>query len=130
MRARHILLAASFLMAAKAHPLGNFSVNHYSRIEPGLEDVRVQYVMDLAEIPTFELLRDWGLESSSARADLDRKALEQARLWAANLAIRIDGKVMPAIVQGTDLVLANGAGNLPIARISSTLRIVTQPGRM
>jgi nickel/cobalt exporter len=41
-------------LAAKAHPLGNFTVNRYSRIEPSGDRLYVLYVLDLAEIPTFQ----------------------------------------------------------------------------
>ena len=37
---------------AAAHPLGNFSVNQYSRIEIGTAEARLVYVLDLAELPT------------------------------------------------------------------------------
>lgn len=39
--------------AAVAHPLGNFTVNRYSRVQPSGDRVYVLYVLDLAEIPTF-----------------------------------------------------------------------------
>ena len=37
-----------------AHPLGNFTINRYSRIEPSGDRLYVLYVLDLAEIPTFQ----------------------------------------------------------------------------
>jgi len=37
---------------ASAHPLGNFTVNHYAGIEVAGDRVYVRYVLDLAEIPT------------------------------------------------------------------------------
>lgn len=40
---------------ASAHPLGNFSVNHYSRLEVAPSQIQTFYVVDLAEIPTFQL---------------------------------------------------------------------------
>ena len=40
-----------------AHPMGNFSVNHYARLAADAHGVAIHYVMDLAEIPTFELFR-------------------------------------------------------------------------
>ena len=39
---------------ASAHPLGNFTVNHYAGIELAGNRVFVRYVLDLAEIPTFQ----------------------------------------------------------------------------
>jgi len=48
-------LAALVLpVAASAHPLGNFTVNRFSRIEVVGPRVYVHYVLDLAEIPTFQ----------------------------------------------------------------------------
>ena len=39
-----------------AHPMGNFSVNHYAKLQPSPNGVELEYVLDLAEIPTFETL--------------------------------------------------------------------------
>ena len=43
---------------ALAHPLGNFTVNRYARIELYRDAVDIHYVLDLAEIPTFQALPD------------------------------------------------------------------------
>ena len=40
--------------AASAHPLGNFTVNLYSGIHVVPGEIRVDYVVDMAEIPTFQ----------------------------------------------------------------------------
>jgi hypothetical protein len=37
-----------------AHPLGNFTVNQYTRIEVASEGIRLIYVLDMAEIPAFQ----------------------------------------------------------------------------
>ena len=66
------VLAAGLIAA---HPMGNFSVSHYTRFDVNARGVEMTYVLDLAELPTFDLLRQWGLERTSARADLDRKAV-------------------------------------------------------
>ena len=41
-------------VAASAHPLGNFTINRFSRIEVSGHRLYVVYVLDLAEIPTFQ----------------------------------------------------------------------------
>ena len=56
---RLVLLAAAAVAlalpaAASAHPLGNFTTNRYSEIEVSGGRVYVLYVLDLAEIPTFQ----------------------------------------------------------------------------
>ena len=40
--------------AAAAHPLGNFSVNHQTRVRSRADRVDVHYILDQAEIPTFQ----------------------------------------------------------------------------
>jgi ABC-type nickel/cobalt efflux system permease component RcnA len=39
---------------ASAHPLGNFSVNHLSQVRVSADRVDVRYILDEAEIPTFQ----------------------------------------------------------------------------
>ncbi len=40
--------------AASAHPLGNFTVNHFAAVDLAGDAVFVRYALDLAEIPTFQ----------------------------------------------------------------------------
>jgi nickel/cobalt transporter (NicO) family protein len=123
-----VVLACSAMLPA--HPLGNFSVNHYMRFEAVPGGVEMRYAMDLAEIPTFELLRSWGMERTSPRADLDRKAVEQARLWMDQLVVQIDAKQMQPTFEDASLAIVDGAGNLPILRITSRMRIGAKGGRL
>jgi nickel/cobalt exporter len=49
------LMALALLpTAASAHPLGNFSVNHLSEVSVSSDRVDVRYLLDEAEIPTFQ----------------------------------------------------------------------------
>ena len=48
------LAALAVPVAASAHPLGNFTVNRFSRLEVSGPRLYVLYVLDLAEIPTFQ----------------------------------------------------------------------------
>lgn len=120
----------SCALGAFAHPMGNFSVNHYTRVEVGADCARLRYVLDLAEIPTFELFQQWGLDASSSRAELERHAAMQARQWAAKLAVRLDGRVVRPVVGAVRLVLSDGAANLPVARIATDLRVPAAGGRI
>ena len=40
--------------SASAHPLGNFTVNHFAAVDLAGNGVYVRYALDLAEIPTFQ----------------------------------------------------------------------------
>ncbi len=123
-----VVLACPAMLVA--HPLGNFSVNHYMRFDAVPGGVEMRYAVDLAEIPTFELLRSWGMERTSSREDLDRKAVEQARLWMEKLAVQIDGRPVQPTFEDASLAIVDGAGNLPILRITSRMRIGAKGGRL
>lgn len=122
-----IALAAGLL---QAHPMGNFSVSHYARIEVTPRGIQIRYVLDLAEIPTLELFQSWNLQSSTPHQQLERRAPAQARQWVDNLVMRSNGRAVTPVVESTQLVLADGAGNMPVARISCQLRVPATPGRL
>ena len=84
-----------------AHPMGNFSVSHYARLEVTEQGVQLVYALDLAEIPTFDLLRSWQLERTSPREQLEAKAREQAKLWLKGLQIK--SGVQPSVSEVSKL---------------------------
>lgn len=53
------LIAAAALAAApaQAHPLGNFTINHLTQVSVSSDGVRLHYILDRAEIPTFQARR-------------------------------------------------------------------------
>src|SRR4051794_33083225 len=85
------LLAAILPSVASAHPLGNFTVNHYARIEPTGDQVLVHYVLDMAEIPTFQ-------EKASIDPDPSAYADRRAAEIGANLHLAADGAPLPLTV--------------------------------
>jgi ABC-type nickel/cobalt efflux system permease component RcnA len=113
-----------------AHPMGNFSISHYARFEERPAGLELTYALDLAEIPTFELLRDWKLERGSARAELEARANQQARAWLAGLKIRVNGTPAAPRLRSAQLVIADGAGNLPVIRITARAEVKAGPGRV
>lgn len=129
---KHRLTVAAFCTCLwlQAHPMGNFSISHYARLEAQPTAIDLTYALDLAEIPTFELLRDWKLERSSPREQLEGKALEQARAWVANLFITVDGRPLTAEVRTASLAIEDGAGNLPVLRITAQATLPASFGRL
>lgn len=116
--------------AVFAHPMGNFSVSHYAKLQPSAKGVELQYVLDLAEIPTFEMLRDWKMERTAPQTELDQHAASQARLWLNNLGVMVDGRAVHPKFESAQAVIADGAGNLPILRITTRAHIETHGGKL
>src|SRR6266571_364019 len=122
-----VLLAA---VIGCAHPMGNFSVSHYARFEVTARGVDLLYVLDLAELPTFDLLRSWKLERGSPRRQLQAQAREQATLWLDQLRIASDARPVRPEVEDVDLAISDGAGNLPVIRISTRAHLETSEGTL
>jgi len=127
---RTIALLAAAAAGLQAHPMGNFSVNHYARIEPGAPGVKILYVLDLAEIPTFELLQKWNLGDGAAREQIGRAARIQAQAWIGNLAISVNGRSVTPRLQSTDVVMAPGAGGMQVMRVNMRLALPVASGEL
>jgi nickel/cobalt transporter (NicO) family protein len=93
---------------AAAHPLGNFTINRFSRVELSGPRVYVLYVLDMAEIPTFQ----------AGRIDAHTYA---ARL-AAGAHLTVDGRRVRLMPAATALAHPPGAGGLRTTRLEVSLR--------
>jgi len=92
---------------ADAHPLGNFTINRYSRIDVSGSRLYVLYVLDMAEIPTYQAGR------------IDRRAY--ARRIARNAQLEVDGKPVKLFPLGTALAHPRGAAGLHTTRLEVIL---------
>jgi ABC-type nickel/cobalt efflux system permease component RcnA len=109
-------------LAATAHPMGNFSVNHYSRLHLGATGLELTYVLDLAEIPTFQLLR--------SGQTLDREIRPQAQEWISNLALLQNGTRIPWRIKSVTPKTTDGAGGMPTLRIVIVATAELRPGEV
>ncbi len=102
-----------------AHPLGNFSVNHFSRIEIEAARLRVRYVVDMAEIPTFQESQaiDANADGALSKEELDVYLERQVAQYAEGLLLTLDGARMPLQLSSKNISLRQGAGNLQTLRI-------------
>jgi nickel/cobalt exporter len=105
-----LVLAALFApAAASAHPLGNFTVNHYAGLEVAGDTVYVRYALDLAEIPTYQL-----------GAEVRRPAY--ARELERQLVLTLDGRRLPLQLVSRRVTSRPGAGGLPTLRLDAVYR--------
>jgi nickel/cobalt transporter (NicO) family protein len=98
-------------LAAKAHPLGNFTINTFSRVEVSGHRVYVRYVLDLAEIPTFQARQAGGIDPA-----------EYARRLADGAHLRVDGHRPRLVPIAHALAFPQGAGGLRTTRLEVILR--------
>jgi len=100
--------------AAFAHPLGNFTVNRYSRVQPSGDRVYVLYVLDLAEIPTFR-------ERSSA-GNADAYAAATAERIARGLELSVGGTPLALEPARQSIAFPPGVGGLRTTRLQVVFR--------
>lgn len=117
---RRLLLAALLALAglalaapgAMAHPLGNFSINHLAKVKVSSDRVEVLYILDQAEIPTFQ-------ERDRSRGELlaaKRAEVEQG------LSLRVNGRAVPLeLAPGGELTKPKGQGGLLTTRLELSL---------
>ena len=98
---RTSLLLTALSFTVLAHPMGNFSVNHYSRLHFRQAGVELTYVLDLAEIPTFQLGGAWRAEE-----------------WVTKLALTRDGLPVAWHIRSVTPKTTDGAGGMPILRVA------------
>jgi nickel/cobalt transporter (NicO) family protein len=118
MRTKFVLVTSVLVLAfaafASAHPLGNFSINQYSRIEVGKSELRIRQVIDMAEIPTFQETPaiDTDKDGKLSQAELNNFAAKLTPNYLANLSLRLDGQSIPLRETATSVSLRHGAGGL------------------
>jgi ABC-type nickel/cobalt efflux system permease component RcnA len=97
-----LLAAVSYLLVpavASAHPLGNFTINRFARIEVAGDRLYVRYVVDMAEIPT----------------------LQHTPLRIGALRVTVDGRTAALRVAKTALAHPPGAAGLRTTRFQAIL---------
>jgi ABC-type nickel/cobalt efflux system permease component RcnA len=104
------------------HPLGNFTINHFALLNPGREQIKLRYVIDMAEIPTLQELQklgDGGQPPTSAelQAYANRMAAEYAQL----LLLQVDNAPVTLTLTAVRLNRAAGAAGLQTMRIECDL---------
>jgi len=109
-----VLAAVALPAAAQAHPLGNFTVNRFSAIEASGDRVYVTYVLDLAEIPTYQ------------EGDRVRRPGFAGRI-ARGLELELDGRRAALKTIASRVRSRPGAGDLPTLRFEAVFE-ADRPG--
>jgi ABC-type nickel/cobalt efflux system permease component RcnA len=118
-----VALAAGLLLAvtapASAHPLGNFTVNQYTGLDLSPERIGIDYVLDMAEIPTFQTRQrmDADHDGQVAPAEQDAWRVATCAALIAGLDLRIDRRPLRPRVVSSGLAFPPGAGGLVTLRL-------------
>jgi ABC-type nickel/cobalt efflux system permease component RcnA len=105
---------------AAAHPLGNFTINHYAEVRIEADRILLDVVIDMAEIAAFQARQGFDTDADGSVSD---EEIEAARLTACDdlgldLRLTADDVELPLRTTEAGLTFPPGVGGL------STMRIV------
>ena len=128
MQARIILSFSMWMVmvstAAFAHPMGNFSINHYSGIEVSAQQIHVRYILDLAEIPTFQEMQvlDSDHNGQIGQTEKERYLPDKIQALAAGLTLMANNHRLVLVPVSHELSVTPGMGGLPTLKLSALYR--------
>jgi nickel/cobalt exporter len=105
-----------------AHPMGNFSINHYSKIKVGQQSVEIRYWIDMAEIPTFQEIRQFGITAKSDDPNVSRYLERQEQALKEGLSLESDGQSVRLDTISRQVIFSDGAGGLPTMKVGFVFR--------
>ena len=110
-----VLAALCCERPAQAHPMGNFSINHYARFTAQSGDLLLRYILDFAEIPAADQMAKLDTDGNNTISAAEKSAYLQSAVpqFLGNLSLQIDGKRVALTARSSDLQIIAGAGGLP-----------------
>jgi ABC-type nickel/cobalt efflux system permease component RcnA len=100
--------------------MGNFSVNHYSKITLEYDRIRVRYFIDLAEIPTFQEMQQANIATTAidphSATVIDYVATRGADM-GRGLTLDIDNQPVILHLVSSGVIFPPGAGGLPTMKM-------------
>ena len=122
------LVALAIAVPVNAHPLGNFSISHYTRLELRAEAIELRYVVDMAEIPTFQEIQDTGLVADPSHASVSPYIARKAETLKDGLVLAVNGRRLPLETVEKTIIFPPGAGGLPTLKLAVRYRATPAPG--
>ena len=117
--------------AASAHPLGNFTVNHYDGLVVGPHAVHDHAVVDTAEIPTQQARRSVDRDGDGVVTAGERTAYAAGacRSVGRDLRLSVAGRPASFAVTAASYTYLPGAAGLQTARLDCSLDAAVDIGR-
>jgi nickel/cobalt transporter (NicO) family protein len=117
-----LTIAMALPSAAYAHPMGNFSINHYAKIEVEAQRVELEYIIDMAEIPTFQETQSLGLVTTKGDPNGPAYLAQQADALKKGILLELNGRRVPLDNIAYQVIFPPGAGGLPTMKMGFRYR--------
>ena len=113
-------LALALPTAALAHPLGNFTINHYAGLNVSREAITIDYVLDMAEIPAFQEIASFDANGNGRPDSAETAPYQSAKCYSirSDLDLRVNNQSMPLDFASASIEFPAGAGGLVTLRLT------------
>ena len=110
-----------------AHPLGNFTINHYSGLTITPNSVAIDYVLDMAEIPAFQEISTFDASHTNQPSVTDAGAYHPAQCEniRKSLNLSLNGNEASLALISSEIAFPPGAGGLPTLRLTCKFQAPT-----
>lgn len=102
--------------------MGNFSISHYAGLTIERNSIEVRYLIDMAEIPTFQEMQLTGITAQLDDPRLAAYLAGKATELASGLTVSVDGQPVELRVVNQNVIFPPGAGNLPTMKFGFVYR--------
>ena len=114
-----VLVGLAAPAAVLAHPLGNFTINHYAALRVGPDAVSLDVVVDFAEIPAFQerITIDTNADGDVSDAEADAARAAECDRLVPDLHLAVRGTALALTLRDAGLEFPAGAGGVPTMRV-------------
>ncbi|MBW4556608.1 MAG: sulfite exporter TauE/SafE family protein [Trichormus sp. ATA11-4-KO1] len=115
-----ITMCLFWMPRADAHPLGNFTINHYAGVQVAPDGVGIDYVLDMAEIPAFQEINRLDTNHNRQTEPLETVQYPDQKCHEANsqLELLINKQLLALSVVKSAVEFPLGVAGLSTLRLS------------
>jgi ABC-type nickel/cobalt efflux system permease component RcnA len=119
-----LLICFVVVPVAFAHPLGNFTINHYAGLHLTRDQIAIDFVLDMAEIPAFQEIAIFDA-NDNGQPDASEAESYHARKCTAlqpDLSLLSNNTALSLRLESSAVEFPAGAGGLPTLRLTCQFR--------
>ena len=115
-----IAICLFWMPRADAHPLGNFTINHYAGVQVATDGVGIDYVLDMAEIPAFQEINhlDTNRDRQAEPVETVQYPDQKCQEVNSHLKLLIDKQPLALSLIESTVEFPPGVGGLSTLRLS------------
>jgi ABC-type nickel/cobalt efflux system permease component RcnA len=102
--------------------MGNFSISHFAAIRIETGSLELRYILDLAEIPTFQEMQAAGIGPTPDDPRVAAYLARKAEALKDALVVTLNGRPLGLETISENVIFPPGAGNLPTMKIGVVFR--------